>query len=443
MKKKDGTLSSLIIINLINLLLILSGNELSVIRWLLLLFEFFIIIISSEDKIIPLLFFLHPLSATYDKLGFTYLFNFSILILLIKLFIIYRPSLERKSTFLFLLIVLLEFILILKEGELDYRIISLGSWIASYLLLIFYSNKIDKINFKVVYKYFYIGFLLGALLGFTYPVMRWGILNIPTAYRFTGLLRDPNYYCIDALLLIFSANTYSKLTERNKYILIFPILCLGALSISKTFVILMVLGVVLISIINIKKIKVKQIFAGIAALSIIFVILYNMNFIDIFIEKFVYRTETTTLLTGRDDLYKYYINELLNNPFNLIFGNSMINYPYVLSVGSVDSFYTNFVAHNTFLDVVLSWGVIGTILYITLLYCIFKNSVFKGVVIKKRNDDFVILLITGLLALCVLSYLAVDFFAIIILYLLMLKTIFYEKKEKTDEIININNNTDI
>ncbi len=429
--KNNTMLFFLIIVCILNILFSIIG--LNAVKYLLIVLIFLVIFFSKDEELLPIIFFLHPNSALFDNVGFTYLFNFCVVIVAIKMIMFLRVKLPKKSILLFIVLLLFELFLCLFSPFVNSLIFSLVSWTCSYLILIMASYNQEKISFEKVYRYFFVGFCCSFITGWIEPMLKWGI-NIPTAYRFTGLLRDPNYYSIDALFLIFSASTYAAICNKNKFLYIIPLVFMGLCSVSKTFILLLFLGIFISIILNIKKINFKNLILGFIIILVVIMLAYKYGLIDLIMDKYLYRSETTSLLTGRDKLWIFYISSLLKNPLILLFGKSLTYYSKILNPGIIDSFFTNFVAHNTYLDFILSWGIIGTILYLIFLSTIFQNfknyySNFKN---KEKNLNFILCTTLFLAVIFVLSYLSADVFAILILYLIILKySLFTGKGEKS------------
>lgn len=425
---KDRILASLCIIGILNAICMFVGSQTNIIRLLLLLATIIILIFCKEKYILPIILFLHPNSALYDDIGFSYLFNITLFIAAIKLLICNKLKINKLSVSIFSVILCIEIIAILRANVIGTELLSIVSWIASYLVLILFSSKMKKIEFMLSYKYFFFGFVVAFICGIAYPLSRWGINNIPVAYRFTGLLRDPNYYSIDALLLIFSASTYAKLANKNQFVYMISAICMGICSVSKTFIVLLLLGFALKIILNMKKINIKKMFISILIIFTSILILDKTGYLDIIIEKFIYRTETTSIFTGRDYLLSFYLQTIVDNPINFLLGNSLLEYPNVLNPGQGNEYFTNFLAHNTYLDLILAWGIIGVILYTIFLICIVKNAKYSyRDYYLYNNKDFIIILTIFLFSLLVLSYLAADVFAIMLLYIITLKFALYKK----------------
>lgn len=427
LKNIDFTLILLIALSIINIFGVITG--IVVIRYITLIGFVFSILFIKEDKIIPTLFFLHPNSGLYDDIGFKYLFNISLLIIAIKYLFLYKYKIPKKSTLIFAFIVMMEIILCLMSGYASISgMLSLVSWTSSYIILILASYNLKHVNFERTYQYFFLGFVMAFICGWIYPILRWGG-KIPTAYRFIGLLRDPNYYCCDALLLIFSANIYTKRAKKNKYLYEIGAIIMGICSVSKTFLLILMMGFVFKRITEINRINFKSDIVIIIVSVIMLYVCFQQGLIDLFINKYLYRAETTSLLTGRDYLWSFYFNSIFDSLKNLIIGNSLTYYANILNPGVNNSFFEFFIAHNTYLDVIVSWGIIGVALYVSFIKSIFNNCKFQ---IRKyvKNNDFASLVFVILLSLMVLSYLGVDAFAIVILYVVIFKYSLSEIKEE-------------
>ena len=416
---RDKTLKLLIIINIINLIAYAIGGKFLNIKYISLIITFLILIFCKQKKSLPIVFYLHCNSALYDDINFTYIFNISIFILLIKEIFFYHSKFNKKTTILFIILLMYNIcMMVINNLFSGYRILSMISWISSYLILIIYSSN-KNVDFEIIYRYFFVGFIMSCLNAVIIPFKIWGT-NIPTAYRFIGLLRDPNYYSFDALFLIFSSGTYARLINKNSFIYITIIAVLGILSVSKMFILLLITGFIFNFIFNLNKLKIKpyQIILTILMMVVLFVLIYNSNFIDIMISKYTYRSETTSLLTGRDKIQLYYLNFVYNNPLVLLFGQST-SYSAISDIGSyLGGFYANMVAHNTYIDFIMSWGILFTIFYLCFIYKILQMSHKTG------NNTFTketkVLVLIFLLGMFALSYLQADVFALLILYIILL-----------------------
>lgn len=418
--KKDRTLLLLTIMEIFNFFVMLFGGMALYFKYIFLVFTFLIIIFSKKESFLPIILFVHCNSALYDDIGFTYFFNFTLFIICIKILFLKSFSFSKSSFLLFVILLLYEIILriIFNTISFDRKFFSLVSWSSSYLIMIYYSC-LKEINFNKIYRYFFVGMVGSCLCAITIPINRWGINNIPTAYRFVGLLRDPNYFSIDILFLIFSLKLYTAKSEKLFYKMI--LIVFGFLSVSKMYILILSFGLFLDFIISKKKInKNKLFFVFISILCLIAFISYS-NIISLIFDKYLYRFDSNALTTGRDYIQNYYINKLLNSPTTLLFGRTM-QYNEIFHVGSDNgySFYYQMVAHNTYLDFLLSWGLLGTYVYIKYLLSINNNFKNNGFVSNKRNY-YLTIVVVFVFCLFALSYLALDAFAILLLYLFICK----------------------
>ena len=415
---KDKVLMALIAINFVDAIAYFIGGSIINIKYITLGLTFLILFFCKQEKSLPIVFYLHCNSALYDDIGFSYIFNFAIMIVLFKEIFFYYSNLKKNTTFVFLFLFFYNIGLIfLKNVFTINTALSMLSWGVSYLLLILYTSS-QKTDFEVIYRYFFVGFVMACVCAAIIPFKKWGI-NIPTAYRFIGLLRDPNYYSVDALFLIFSARAYSEKINTNPLIYMISMSALGILSVSKMFILLLAVGLILYVMLNASNAKIKpyQFIFAISLLGIAFVIAYNSNFLDTIISKYTYRTQTTTLLTSRDKLQTYYLNYLFNNPIVLLFGNST-SYSVLSDVGSyAGDFFAHMVAHNTYLDILMSWGIVFSSIYVLFIYKVFKNS-YKTETEGTTSDSKVLTIIL-LMGLFSLSYLQADVFALFILYIIL------------------------
>lgn len=430
--KKDYTFIFLVLISVVNCIVMFFGTKFLSLKYALLMLDFIVIIFAKEEKILPILFFLHPNSALYDDIGFTYLFNFSVVICLFKMIIKKHYKMNKLCFILFFILICWELLLIFKSQLLDSSIFSLASWISSYLILLILSQE-NNIKFEVLYKYFFAGFILAFICGLSVPIIEWGVNNIPTAYRFIGLLRDPNYYSMDALLLIFSSDLYGKISRKSSVLRMVIIFIMGIFSVSKAFIILLTFGSLLKVLSKYKKINIIKTVVAILIIIVIYIVCNKFGYIDLMFNKYIYRSDTTSLFTGRDYLFVHYLAAIFSSPFSMLFGNSALKYADVINVGVGDAYFTGYLAHNTYLDVILSWGILGSFLYIYFLKSVIKKNTGKIINAKRFDLDRDTIFIVFACGLFTLSYLSTDVFALIILYLIVYKNSYDSinlKKEK-------------
>ena len=417
--KKDRKLILLCLIVICVSIIKYFVPALNPLQYFFLILHIFIILSAKDEEFIPIILFNHTCSALYDDAGFQYIFNLTIVIFTLKIILSKNIKLNKTLFFFFVVLVLYELILNFVNIGINSQLLNLVTFFSSYLfvILIISSKNKEYINFELIYKYFFWGFFASAIAGYMYPISNWGITNIPVAYRFKGLLRDSNYYSVDALLLIISSIIYKKRITKESII----IFLVGVLAISKMFILVSLIVFFIMFFIQIIKIKNKKQMTGLLVLLFIIpILLYfisKTDFVNEVLTKYLYRTDSASLFTGREYIQKFYLETLCNDPITLIFGRST-SYANVLNIGHDigNPFYYNIVAHNTYLDLILSWGIFGMIFYILNIYqmfSIFKKNFFHD---EKYTIWFIFFICLCLFAL---SYLMLDFFAILILYVII------------------------
>ena len=85
-------------------------------------------------------------------------------------------------------------------------------------------------------------------------------------------------------------------------------------------------------------------------------------------------------------------------------------------------FFEDMVAHNTYLDIILAWGILGFLWYMFFIYNL-QNSLKRqyNLNTNENKNSYYTLLILVCGFLFVLSYMFVDFFAIMLIYIFMSK----------------------
>lgn len=388
-------------------------------RLVLVILVFCVLAFERKEYMIPSLFFIHSCSASFDTAGFTYLFNISIVIVAVRIIIYRNLKANKKILSCLILILIQELLMDAVYGKLNSSILSLAGWISGYLIIAFESRFLDGEDFDRIVKYLFWGYVVGFIQGMSIPILRWG-LSWPTAFRFTGMLRDPNYYSLNAILLINSAYLLEKRTKINRFFIIIPTLVMGFFSVSKMFLGLAFVSIALQELLVLKKINVKKI--AVTSIVLLAFIMVSMKYglIDMFMTKFVYRFDTVSLTTGRNVLFSHYVNQLTNNPLYLIFGVGMLGYHKVLnSVEILGGQFGRYVAHNTYLDVICSWGLIGILVYsVLLIYINHSTNTYNH---ERHDRSFYIVVIVFAAGIFSLSYLGADVFALLVLFIFIFK----------------------
>ncbi len=246
----------------------------------------------------------------------------------------------------------------IKIGQLIYPIL--------LLLLYFTCQFIAPKDYKNVMAYFTIGFITSAVIGLfkdQIPLLQSffstdtlfidGVETSMDIQRFSGLSYDPNFFtlvdCIIISMLLFSGK---QLTMLKGLALLFLII-IGFFTFSKSYVILLM--VILVSyVLKYSKKPIKNmIILAVCFLCLLVVENFtSINVLSLIQARFSSAENTNDLTTGRADLWIDYLDYILSNPKCLVFGEGF-------NALSLDK-----AVHNTYLDFLYRFGILGTCLWI-------------------------------------------------------------------------------
>lgn len=174
--------------------------------------------------------------------------------------------------------------------------------------------------------------------------------------RFTGMYADPNYYSVNliiSLCLIIILN-------HKKYLSIIPAICLGglmtffvAMTLSKSAFLMLVLPLGLLMYSKLNK-RNYLLFFGVLVAGIVVVNLLFSGKIAIFnnvLLRITNASDIDSLTTGRSNIWNMYCEFLFDNLNSLLFGG-----------GFGAELIGKHAAHNTYIDLIYYFGIIGTVL---------------------------------------------------------------------------------
>ena len=239
--------------------------------------------------------------------------------------------------------------------------------------------------------------------------------------RFAGLWGDPNYYSVNLMLLI--AALLYLYTKRKISLLRAGLYCsllisFGAMTKSQSFILVLVvtLGFAIVILF-----QTHHPFAGIATITVIVVSLFMIasGRITLF-DTVLLRMQTTVgrgdITTGRMDKWSLYFAEFANNTIKLFLGNG------------VEKGFSFVVPHNTYIDYLDIYGMLGS-----AIYCWTLTSIIR---VYKRNNKFanwlpMLIILTMYTTLSMIFYLDMAFqimLAMMILYDNTVKTVHYSRQ---------------
>lgn len=193
--------------------------------------------------------------------------------------------------------------------------------------------------------------------------------------RFSGMDGDPNYYAINviiALCLIVVLNHKKMLGTTASLVLATPLVIFAVMTYSKSAFLMLFLPLFMLlysKIKNRKHLAFVMLFIGILVL-IFSIIAGKIEFLDIVLSRFTAADDAAELTTGRSDIWIEYFDYFASNAFALIFGG-----------GLNAKLVSGAAAHNTYVDLILYFGIIGTMMFVALLRALMRSVEFR----YKRN----------------------------------------------------------
>lgn len=288
-----------------------------------------------------------------------------------------------------------------------------------YLLIIVY--RFNKKNWIKFFDFYIIGHLISIIL--YYPVSQSSFFtvllqeaftntSVINVYRFTGLDADTNYFAancsfiIASLLFFLSNNLKFEVSNFKIRIFLCIYLLLGTLSFSKTFFIALVCLVLLYVTSNVVRdfrnlVSVALIMvAGIYLLDFVTNGLIQRIFNDVILARFIERnSDLNSLTTGRFFIWQVYIDHWLSSAYNILFG-----------LGMGHKFLPSFkMQHQTFLEILYQFGVIGTLLFGSFVYSLYRH-IYNGEAVKKDININYLGLFSIFIFSCSINQFSFDYF---------------------------------
>lgn len=409
------------------LLFLLSNRVSSVFAIPLLLIILIKIFVSSNEDNYYLILFLIPNVRILDCTGNIHLINIVMAITAIIYIIRRRNNITRDTLLALLALMVIEFSHAFLYSNIgDTLFIDINLWVDYLVCLMFITDEDIEIDFNKSINFLTAGALMSAAVIFLSDTDVMNSLINVSYYRFSAYGNDPNYYSVYLILSI--AGAFWKIQKTGKVIRnIIPILALsflGFLTSSKMFVFVLIFMFVVNIFLLILKSERKSLkaFGGIfVILAVVFVTAYSQvkDLFDRFLERFSDTQYSGSLLnkltSGRSDIQVTYLSRMSMNPLLLLFGAG-IRY---------GTYYGMIVTHNTYLDLFVSYGVVGTFILVFLTLRVILPMMAKG----RRFEDY-IPLFSFAISIFALSCLSADMFY----YLLVFSLLPLKLKLKSDSI---------
>lgn len=314
---------------------------------------------------LPYLFFLLP-SANIIKIQAGQISLFTVLFLIFIVRVLLKNG-RLDRIFLLGILTFGVYCFILAGTE---KIITIATMICGFAMLHDACDS-DEYSYEDVLCAFCAGILLASVLGLlkdSFPLLKSFIVEVEQKLsageyteRFVGLQRNPNYYTMDiTVALSCLVSNMSSDRPKIKQMIIYGVLSVfGIMSISKSFLLIWVILVLLLLLCSIKtgggtfvKLILAMVITGAA--------LYY--FAGESINAYMVRLDTgeaesvSEMTTGRTDIWLTYIKAAISDNKNLFFGNGigkdMKNYKAM---------------HSTYIELIYSLGIVGIIVYLFAL----------------------------------------------------------------------------
>ena len=289
-------------------------------------------------------------------------------------------------------------------------------------LIVYFFFKNSKSDFKKVCLYFVYGLIFSSLIAYFKDIIpnMDAYIKFERAYevegdvtRFTGLYSDPNFYSV-ALITAFISLALLLFYKKVKYeafIALILFVIFGFQTISKSFFLMLGVVLVLFGILLFRNKKALWgLFYSISLIIVVYLVLGGyIGFTDNIMARF---KEGADLTTGRVDIWVTYREYLSQNLLRLSFGAGM-GAP---ELGNA--------SHNTYIDFLYYYGIIGTILFLFVCYLASRQT-------RKNKKTLVNIIpaacvITMMVFLSALQSFDFPFILILIIYAYQIK---FDKEE--------------
>ena len=352
-----------------------------------------------------------PCMGVFDNIGITTFYNVAFVLFLIRLLIYYiknNKPIRMSFLVLFLYLNVYNLAILFFNNLINVNIIinSIGFFTSTMVFSLTIGIVEIKRGIKQIYYWMFYFIILSFILGAITDILKWGF-PLPEAHRLVGLMRDANYFSSFTAITTFSFFIIFKKIGISPIILTI----VGLLTVSKMFLLIILVSYIYLLVVNFNKMKIlfsyklplyKAIFSFVLCIISLIVVFLFSNYI---MDKYFYRLTEYTLTTGRSYIWSQYFQRITRSISGFFFGKSL-SYSVLYSVQFNN---VTMVAHNTFFDILLSFGVIN-------FFIIFYVFVKYFTHIKYNKNDYILLIILFII-MSSLSWLMIDNFFYLLLYI--------------------------
>jgi O-antigen ligase len=286
--------------------------------------------------------------------------------------IIIRDQIYKKS--MNIIIVFFVFIVYELSHFMFYPISSISRNILYYscmAVVVLFTVIRPKINYPKLVRLMSLSILVGSVISLQTTTLLTLLASEGSQARFSMLGEDINTFGV-YLMIIIGANFALFINRKDgKIIHLVSILLLtffGLLGLSRGFIFNLAM-VIFVSLVIIFELSIKQFFRVLVLLllgSIAWGRISQMTFVQDLFENYSKRFMISDLSNGRVDIYMMYLRYMQEHVSAFMYGLGINNYKEITQIKHA--------VHNTPLEILLSEGIIGIILLLTLVVMIFNRT---------------------------------------------------------------------
>lgn len=253
-----------------------------------------------------------------------------------------------------------------------------GAWLYFAYFAMFYFIFAMRHEFSITQgmNYMFGGLLTSCALALTsliFPLFQYEVF---AGGRFRAFINNTNYLYMRAMFVLayYMYRYLNKKLSNISFSIIYILLAVITLStLSKTGIAMLALFTLIFFILFLKQDFKKRIkFVGVIFLAVLGVALLCNNLILIVWKRFEtsFKSENflNSLLTGRDLIWKLYLQAIFKNPFTALFGHGMLTEQIFIA-----SIFGPTETHNFYIFLLYRFGIIGTIALGYIVYLFIKE----------------------------------------------------------------------
>lgn len=189
-------------------------------------------------------------------------------------------------------------------------------------------------------------------------------INGATIYRFSALYEDPNYFSISVVIAVFIIlllTVYKRVNKVAGIIMGLILIAFGSISYSKMFFVAIVACLAVLALVKIRKTKYffpKLIGFGLIAVGLVYFMQRSSYYSGI-----MGRFQKNDFSNGRFQLLNMYITYIFSSVKTMIIGEG---------IGA--GFVGTHGPHNTYVELLYHFGIVGSVSYLWALFCSLKTS---------------------------------------------------------------------